>query len=44
MYDYFDSLERRGGGRGELNRPSEATGEQTLYSKLLLEGMFTALT
>ena len=34
MYNYFDSLEQLGGSRGELSRPSEATGEQTSYSKL----------
>ena len=33
-YDSFDSLEQRGGGGGELSRPSEATGDQTSYSKL----------
>ena len=29
MYDYFDSLEQRVGGLGELSRPLEALGEQT---------------
>ena len=36
VYDYFDNLEQRGGGRGALYRTSEATGELTSYCCVLV--------
>ena len=44
--DYFDSLEQRGGGRGELSKHSEGISEQTPYSCAVgIEiGLFTAST
>ena len=44
MYDYFDSLEQHGGGRGELSRPLEATDIKLHTVSCVLEGTFTAST
>ena len=36
VYDYFDALEQRGGGRGALRRTTEATGEPTQYCSFVV--------